>query len=170
MLVRDWNRVLPVSPFIMNIFTTLVSHSGKLYFVCFLESGSVCQILKTGIILPFFKGKGAKANNKDNYGGITLFPTISNLLTHLKNSHYKKDIFLKCSLGCKKERDVLKHRSLFWKQVITCLKGGVKYLGVLLTFVKPLILLDWWSISRIIHRTCNWRENVVSNKISLYWG
>ena len=29
-----------------------------------------------GIILPLFKGKGAKANNKDNYTGITLFPTL----------------------------------------------------------------------------------------------
>ena len=29
-----------------------------------------------GIILPLFKGQGAKANNKDNYRGITLFPTL----------------------------------------------------------------------------------------------
>ena len=33
------------------------------------------RILK-GIILPLFKGKGAKANNKDSYCGITLFPTL----------------------------------------------------------------------------------------------
>ena len=32
--------------------------------------------MKTGIILPLFKGKGAKANNKDNYRGITVFPTL----------------------------------------------------------------------------------------------
>ena len=32
--------------------------------------------LKSQIILPLFKGKGAKANNKDNYRGITLFPTL----------------------------------------------------------------------------------------------
>ena len=32
--------------------------------------------LKSGIILPLFKGKGARANNKDNYRGITLFPTF----------------------------------------------------------------------------------------------
>ena len=29
-----------------------------------------------GIILPLFKGKGAKANNKDNYRGTTLFPIL----------------------------------------------------------------------------------------------
>ena len=42
----------------------------------FFEHFSVIKFLKTGIILPFFKGKGAKANNKDNYRGITLFPTL----------------------------------------------------------------------------------------------
>ena len=34
------------------------------------------RILKKVIILPLFKGKGAKANNKDSYRGITLFPTL----------------------------------------------------------------------------------------------
>ena len=28
------------------------------------------------IILLLFKGKGAKANNKDNYRGVTLSPTL----------------------------------------------------------------------------------------------
>ena len=39
----------------------------------FVENLVVCKSLKIGIILPLFKGKGAKANNKDNYRGITLF-------------------------------------------------------------------------------------------------
>ena len=38
------------------------------------ENFSVSKSLKTGIILPLLKGKGAKANNKDNYRGIMLFP------------------------------------------------------------------------------------------------
>ena len=42
----------------------------------FFENCSVCESLKTGVILPLFKGKGAKAFNKDNYRGITLFPTF----------------------------------------------------------------------------------------------
>ena len=42
----------------------------------YFETSSVSKSLKTGIILPLFKGKGAKANNKDNYRGITLFPTL----------------------------------------------------------------------------------------------
>ena len=42
----------------------------------FFNKSSVCTTLKTGLVLPFFKGKGSKANNKDNYRGITLFPTL----------------------------------------------------------------------------------------------
>ena len=42
----------------------------------FFENSAVCKSLKMGIILPFVKGKGAKASNKDNYRGITLFPTL----------------------------------------------------------------------------------------------
>ena len=40
----------------------------------FFDKSSVCKTLKTGLVLPLFKGKGTKAN-KDNYRGITLFPT-----------------------------------------------------------------------------------------------
>ena len=42
----------------------------------FFENSSVCDSLLRGVILPLFKGKGAKANNKDNYRGIILFPTL----------------------------------------------------------------------------------------------
>ena len=44
-------------------------------FQNFFEKFSVCDDLK-GVILPLFKGKGAKAYNKNNYRGITLFPTL----------------------------------------------------------------------------------------------
>ena len=33
----------------------------------YFDNFSVCDSLLTGVILPLFKGKGAKANNKDNY-------------------------------------------------------------------------------------------------------
>ena len=42
----------------------------------FFETCMIPESLKSGIILPLFKGKGVKANNKDNYRGITLFPTL----------------------------------------------------------------------------------------------
>ena len=45
----------------------------------FLPNHSVSADLKTGIILPLFKGKGVKANNKSNYRGITVFPTLTKI-------------------------------------------------------------------------------------------
>ena len=39
----------------------------------FFQTHTVPENLKTGVILPFLKDKGAKANNKDNYRGITMF-------------------------------------------------------------------------------------------------
>ena len=38
----------------------------------YFDNFSICDSLLTSVILPLFKGKGAKANNKDNYRGITL--------------------------------------------------------------------------------------------------
>ena len=54
--------------------------------------------LKTGVILPLFKGKGVKANNKDNYSGITMFPTLCKiyemiLLSRLEVFAKKKGFF-----------------------------------------------------------------------------
>ena len=51
----------------------------KLFFKLyqnFFTNSSVPESVLTGVILPLFKGRGAKANNKDNYRGITLFPTL----------------------------------------------------------------------------------------------
>ena len=60
--------------------------------------------LKSVIILSLFKGKGAKANNKDNYRGITLFPTLCKiyemiLLNRLNNFAAHKDFFSEIQFG-----------------------------------------------------------------------
>ena len=52
---------------------TLWNHLFLLYRD-FFQAHTVPENLKTGVILPLFKGKGAKVNNKDNYRGITVFP------------------------------------------------------------------------------------------------
>ena len=54
---------------------TLWRHSFLLY-QDFFQTHTVPENLKSGVILPLFKGKGAKANNKDNYRGITMFATL----------------------------------------------------------------------------------------------
>ena len=70
----------------------------------FYANGSVCESLKTGVILPLFEGKGAKANNKDNYRGITLFPTLCKIyemvhLNRLENYTKQNRLFSNLQFG-----------------------------------------------------------------------
>ena len=55
-----------------------LSLSRGTYFYCiaFLPNQFCTKDVKTGVILPLFKGERVKANKKDNYRGITLFPAI----------------------------------------------------------------------------------------------
>ena len=85
----------------------------------FFNNFSVCDSLLTGVILPLFKGKGAKANNKDNYRGITLFPTLCKfdemvLLNVWKNLRNSRDSFQIWNSASKKGLAVLKPVLLFW--------------------------------------------------------
>ena len=77
----------------------------------FYVNGSVCEPLKTVVILPLFKRKGAEANNKDSYRGITLFPSLCKiyemvLLNRLGNYAEQNRLFsnlrfrLKEGVGC----------------------------------------------------------------------
>ena len=70
----------------------------------FYENGSVCESLKTGVILLLLKGKGAKANNKDNCRGITLFTTLRKiyemvLLNRLENYAKQNRLFSNLQFG-----------------------------------------------------------------------
>ena len=70
----------------------------------FFLKGSICSTLKTGIILPLFKGKGVKAKNKENYKGITLFPTLCKvneiiLLNRLENYASHNQYFSEMQFG-----------------------------------------------------------------------
>ena len=72
----------------------------------FFMNHSFCESLLTGVILPLFKGNGAKANNKDNYRGITLFPTLSKiyemvLLNRLEKHGVDEDLFSDMQFGFK---------------------------------------------------------------------
>ena len=70
----------------------------------FFESYMIPETLKSGIILPLLKGKGAKANNKDNYRGITSFPTLCKIfemisLNRLDNIVAHKGFFSEMQFG-----------------------------------------------------------------------
>ena len=68
--------------------------------------------------MPLFKGKGAKANNKDNYRGITLFPTLCKifemvLLKRLEKFTEHMGLFQILNLGSKKGSVAWKPHLLF---------------------------------------------------------
>ena len=70
----------------------------------FLLNFSVSKSLKTGLILPLFKGKGTKANKKDNYRGITLFSVLCKiyekiLLNRLEKFAAQNGYFSKLHFG-----------------------------------------------------------------------
>ena len=82
---------------------TLWNHLFLLY-QDFFQTHTVPENLKTGVILPLFKGKGAKANNKDNYRGITMFPTLCKiyemiLLNRLEVFAKQKGFFSEMQFG-----------------------------------------------------------------------
>ena len=70
----------------------------------FFEIFVVCKSLKMRIMWPLFKGKDAKANNKDNYRGITMFPTMCKtyemiLLISLKKFAIDNEYFCELQFG-----------------------------------------------------------------------
>ena len=74
----------------------------------FFESCMIPKSLKSGINLPLLKGKGGKANNKDNYRGMTLFPThckiyemilLDNFAAH-KGFFYEMQFGFQEDVGC----------------------------------------------------------------------
>ena len=74
------------------------------YTANFFLNFTVTKSLKTGLILPLFKGKGAKANNKDTYRRITLFPTLCKicetiLLNRLEKFAAQKGYFSELQFG-----------------------------------------------------------------------
>ena len=72
----------------------------------FFNNFSVYDSLLTGVILPLFNGKGAKANNKDNYRGSTLFPALCQiyemvLLNRLEKFAEQQGLFSNMQFGFK---------------------------------------------------------------------
>ena len=108
----------------------------------FYANGSACESLKTGVILPLFKGKRAKANNKDNYRGITLFPTLCKiyemvLLNILENFSKQSRLFSNLQFGF--QEGVERTEASFIILESICLREEAKFLAASLMSVKLLI-------------------------------
>ena len=109
----------------------------------FFEKFSVCDDLKVGVFLSLFKGKGAKANNKDNYRGITLFPTLCKiyemiLLNRLEKYAAQIGFFSEIQFGFQEGVVAMKHPLLFLRQLITCWSVVAKFSAVFSMFTKLL--------------------------------
>ena len=122
-VVIDYEHVRFAGPVLWNFLLELYNE--------FLDRSSICESLKVGTILPLFKGKGVKANNKDNYRGITLFPTLCKiyemvLLNRLEKYAERRGFFRICNLVFRKVSDVSRPPSLYSRQLIICLNEEVK--------------------------------------------
>ena len=108
----------------------------------FFQTFSAPKSIKTGIILPLFKGKGVKANDKNNYRGITLFPTLCKiykmiLLNRLEKFAVDKGYFSQLQFGFSEGAAVLKPPLRSWKQLTMCSNGGVKFSAAFWMYGKP---------------------------------
>ena len=92
----------------------------------FFNKSSVCESLKVGTILLLFKGKGAKANSKDNYWSLTLFPTFCKiyemvLLNRLEKYTERRGFSSKMQFG-------------FWEGV-----GGIEATFIILETINHML-------------------------------
>ena len=143
---------------------SLWQHLFQLYQALFLNY-SVSADLKTRIILPLFKGKGAKANNKDNYRGITMFPTLTKiyemvLLDRLEKFAGENAYFSNLQFGFQEGVGCLEASFTILESIN--LKGVTKFLHAFLMFAKPLILFGLtgcytrFSQSLVLKGGCGW--------------
>ena len=107
----------------------------------FFESSVVCKSLKMGIILPLFKGKGAKANNKDNYRGITLFPTLCKiyemiLLNRLEKFAIDNEYFSELQFGFREGVGCIEASFTILETINHMLERGSKVFGSFLDVRK----------------------------------
>ena len=110
----------------------------------FFESCIIPESLKSGIILPLFKCKGAKANNKDNYRRITLFPTLCKiyqmiLINRLDNFAAYKGFFSEMQFGFQEGVGCTEASFTILETMITYLSAVARCSAAFLMFVKPLI-------------------------------
>ena len=107
----------------------------------FFESCMIPKSLKSGIILPLFKGKGAQANNQDTYTGITLFPTLCKiyemiLLNRLGNFAAHKGFFSEMQFGFQKGVDCTEASFTIFETINHMLERGSKVFSCFLDVRK----------------------------------
>ena len=120
----------------------------------FFENSSVCDSLLRGVILPLFKRKGAKANNKDNYRGITLFPTLCKiyemvLLNRLENDGEQNGLFSFMHFGFKEAARYTEASFTILETIHYMLERGSKVFGCFLDVRKAFEIPSGLSLLRL---------------------
>ena len=104
----DSNFLARAANTVQEFFVSFIDDPSGTLSLKYEEVEDVCTlsylILCLFLILPLFKGKGAKANNKDNYRGMTLFPTLRKiyemvLLSRLERFAKDKGLFSDMQFG-----------------------------------------------------------------------
>ena len=109
----------------------------------FFDKKSVCNTLKTGLVLPPFKGKGTKANNKDNYRGITFFPALCKIHEMIILNRFKKfasqaGYFSEMQFGFQEGSGCIEASFMILEAINHMLKKGSKMFGCFLDVWKAL--------------------------------
>ena len=99
------------------------------------------RFLLAGVILPLFKGKGAEANNKDNYRGITLFPTLCKiyemvLLNRLEKFAEQQGLFSNMQFGFREGVGCIEASFTILESINHMLERGSKVFGCFLDVRK----------------------------------
>ena len=114
-----------------------------------------CSSIKSGHILPLFKGKSTEANNKDNYRGYHNFSTLFRiceliLLRRLERFANENNFFSHLQFGFQEGVGCIEASFTILKTINHYLERGSKIFGCLLTSVKHLTL-DRWTVLQIIY-------------------
>ena len=125
-----------------------ISHAGPtlwrhlfLLYQDFFQTQIMPENLKSGVILPLFKGKGAKAKNKDNYRGITMFPTLCNvyemiLLNRLEAFAKQRGFFSEMQFGFQEGVGCIEASFVILETINHMLKWGSKVFSCFLDVRK----------------------------------
>ena len=97
--------------------------------------------MKSGQILPHFKGKGTKASNKGNYRDIKIFPTFCKfneliLLRRLERFAKENNFLSHLQFGFQEGVGCIKASFTILEIINHCLEGGSKILGCFLDVRK----------------------------------
>ena len=132
-VVVDYEHVRFAGPVLWNFLFELYNE--------FFDRSSVCESLKVGTVLPLFKDKGVKANNKDNYRGITLFPTLCkiyemDLLNRLEKCAERRGFFSKMQFGFQEGVGCIKASFIILETINHMLERGSKIFSCFLDVRK----------------------------------